>query len=65
MPDDFAEQMRRTPNRTEVALRIFCAGLSQNDAKLDLYPELGELQIRTAFMLADNFLRVANEDKHP
>ena len=46
-------------SRDEIALRIFCALLGRADAKIDLYPDLAETQIKTCFMMADVFLRIA------
>jgi hypothetical protein len=39
----------------EIALRIFCALLSRDDAKLTPYPDLGEKEVRTSMMLAETF----------
>ena len=46
--------------REEVALRIFCAIINRLD-EFELYPALGEKQIRTSFHLADVFLKVSGE----
>lgn len=47
--------------RDDVALRIFCAMLSQSRVEVDLYPKLGEKQIRVCFALAETFLNIASE----
>ena len=47
--------------REEIALRILCALLSRKDATIDLYPNLGEKQIRTCFLMAETFQRIATE----
>lgn len=52
-------------DRNEIALRLFADMLRNPDAKIDLYPELGEKQIRTCFHLADNFRRIAAETAPP
>lgn len=67
--EDFLEEAEAiaTPQvkdkRDEVALQIFCAFMSREGAKVDVYPELGDKQIRVAMELADNFLAIAQETK--
>lgn len=48
--------------REEIALRLFAALLGRTDSKIDLYPDLGDKQIRTCFALADTFIAVSEED---
>lgn len=47
--------------RDEIALWLFSAYLSSQDAKISLWPELAEKQIRLAFEMANTFLKVAEE----
>lgn len=47
--------------RDEIAVRLLCAILQRPDGTVDLYPDLGEKQIRICLHLADTFLRVAHE----
>lgn len=49
------------PDTAEVALRLFCVLLARNEANVQLFPSIGENQIRTCFALADTFLTVARE----
>ncbi len=58
-------ELSNTLDRNEIALRIFCATMSRPDAKIDLYPELGEKQIRVCFAMADTFQNVADESRKP
>ncbi len=48
--------------REEIALHLFAAFIARENGKIDIYPNLGEKQIRVAFALADTFLLVAAED---
>ncbi len=48
--------------REEIALQLFAAFIARESSKIDIYPNLGEKQIRVAFALADTFLLVAAED---
>jgi hypothetical protein len=52
-------------NTEDIALTIFCALMSRPNAEIDLYPELGEKQIRVCFALAETFVRVAKERRPP
>lgn len=50
-----------TNSRDEIALRIFCAMLARPESTIDLYPRLGEKQMREAFIMAKTFTDVARE----
>lgn len=43
----------------EIALRIFCAMMSRPDAKVTPGTNLGENEVRVAFVLAETFEEVA------
>ena len=55
----FRAEGRPAMSRDKIALRIFCALMTRAEATIDIYPTLGEKQIKTCFVLADTFLQVA------
>jgi hypothetical protein len=57
-----AEALRLPLSKEEIALRIFCALLSNPNAKISIHPDLGDNEIRVSFSLAKTFMKIHNEE---